>query len=285
VETPNGLEKAENKDSGPRFLIQSEANRVYVTGRIDMTRSLGGRAAVVTGAGSGIGRAIAIRLAEDDASIAIWDINAAGAEDTAQMIREAGGTAIALSVDCSDKVAIKAAADQTRAALGPVAILVNNAGIAPFNAFLDSDDDLFDKVIRINLRGPWLMTKEILPDMLAAGWGRVINITSSSVQTGSPAQGHYVSSKGGLMGMTKALALEFAASGVTFNMIPPGFIDTPMLRAAPVDIEAFAASLPMKRVGRPEDIAAAAAYLASEEASYITGQTISTNGGRYMGSH
>jgi 2-hydroxycyclohexanecarboxyl-CoA dehydrogenase len=250
-----------------------------------MTRSLQGRVAVVTGAGSGIGRAIASRLAEDTAKIAIWDINGDGAGETAQMIREAGGTAIAINADCSDKAAIKLAADQTRQELGPIAILVNNAGIAPFTPFLETDDDLFDTVIRINLRGPWFMTRECLPDMLAAGWGRVINITSSSVQTGSPTQGHYVSSKGGLMGMTKALALEFASTGVTFNMIPPGFIDTPMLRAAPVDVQAFAATLPMKRVGKPEDIAAAAAYLASEEASYITGQTISTNGGRYMGSH
>lgn len=250
-----------------------------------MTRSLQGRVAVVTGAGSGIGRAIAIRLAEDTAKIAIWDINGEGAEATAQMIRDAGGTAIAITADCSDRAVIKAAADQTRSELGAISILVNNAGIAPFTPFLDTDDDLFDKVIRINLRGPWLMTKECLPDMLASGWGRVINITSSSVQTGSPAQGHYVSSKGGLLGMSKALALEFAASGVTFNIIPPGFIDTPMLRAAPIDAEAFAQTLPMKRIGKPEDIAAAAAYLASEEASYITGQTISTNGGRYMGSH
>ncbi len=250
-----------------------------------MSRSLQGRVAVITGAGSGIGRAIAIRLAEDTAKIAIWDINGDGAEETAKMVRDAGGKAIAINADCSDKAAIHAAAEATRKELGPIAILVNNAGIAPFTPFLDSDDDLFDKVIRINLRGPWLVTKQCLPDMLAAGWGRVINITSSSVQTGSPAQGHYVSSKGGLMGMTKALALEFAASGVTFNMIPPGFIDTPMLRAAPIDAEAFAKTLPMKRIGQPEDIAAAAAYLASEEASYITGQTISTNGGRYMGSH
>ena len=250
-----------------------------------MTRSLGGRVALVTGAGSGIGRAIALRLAEDTAKVAIWDINLAGAEETAELDRAAGGTALAQNVDCSDKAAIRSAAERVRAELGAVAILVNNAGIAPFTPFLDTDDALFDTVIRINLRGPWFVTKEVLPDMLAAGWGRVINITSSSVQTGSPAQGHYVSSKGGLMGMTKALALEFAASGVTFNMIPPGFIDTPMMRAAPIDAEAFAQTLPMKRIGQPEDIAAAAAYLASEESSYLTGQTISTNGGRYMGSH
>ena len=250
-----------------------------------MTRSLNGRVAVVTGAGSGIGRACALRLAEDTARVAIWDINGEGAEATAAMIRDAGGTALAIVADCSDKAAIKAAAEQTRAELGPIAILVNNAGIAPFTKFLETDDDLFDKVIRINLRGPWLVTQQALPDMLEAGWGRVINITSSSVQTGSPMQGHYVSSKGGLVGMTKALALEFAASGITFNMIPPGFIDTPMLRAAPVDADAFAKTLPMKRIGQPEDIAAACAYLASEEASYITGQVISTNGGRYMGSH
>lgn len=250
-----------------------------------MTRSLQGRATVVTGGGSGIGRAIAIRLAEDTAKVAIWDINGEGAEETAQMIRDAGGEAMAITADCSDKAAISAAAAQVRAAYGPILILVNNAGIAPFTPFLETDDDLFDKVIRINLRGPWLMTKEIFPDMLAAGWGRVINITSSSVQNGSFGQGHYVSSKGGLMGMTKGLALEHAATGVTFNMVPPGFIDTPMLRGAPIDAEAYAASRPMKRIGKPEDIAAACAYLASEEASYITGQTISTNGGAYMGSH
>ncbi|MEO6716937.1 MAG: 3-oxoacyl-ACP reductase FabG [Novosphingobium sp.] len=251
-----------------------------------MTRSLNGRVAVVTGAGSGIGRAVAQRLAEDTAKIAVWDINLAGAEETATMIRDQGGTALAQEVDCSDKQAIAAAAETVRAQLGKAAILVNNAGIGPFSGFLNTDDELFDRVVRVNLRGPWLVTREFLPDMLAAGWGRVINITSSSVQSGSPAQSAYVSSKGGLMGMTKALALEYAASGVTFNMIPPGAIDTPMMRKeVPIDMEKYAARLPMKRLGVPEDIAAAAAYLAAEEAGYITGQTISANGGRYMGSH
>ena len=249
-----------------------------------MTRSLEGKVAVVTGAGSGIGRGCARRLAEDNAAIAVWDLNGDGAAETVKLIEEAGGKAIAIVVDCADKAAIKAAADETRAKLGPVSILVNNAGIAPFTAFADIEDDEFDKVIRINLRGPWLVTKELVPDMLAAKWGRIINITSSSTQTGSPMQSHYVASKGGLLGLTKALALELGKTGVTVNMIPPGSIDTPMLRGAPIDGDAYGAALPVGRLGRVEDIAAACAFLASEEASYFTGQTMSVNGGRYMGS-
>lgn len=249
-----------------------------------MKRSLKGKTAVVTGAGSGIGRAVAIRLAEDEAKIAIWDINTEGARETARIIRDQGGLAVALTVDCADKAAIQAAAKQVRAECGPVTVLVNNAGIAPFNSFTEMDDDMFDKVIRVNLRGPYLVIKELIPGMLAAKWGRIINITSSSVQSGSYAQVHYVASKGGLLGMTKALALEFAKTGITVNMVPPSSIDTPMLRSAPVDVEGLIAKIPIGRIGRAEDIAAACAYLASEEASYITGQTISTNGGRYMGS-
>jgi 2-hydroxycyclohexanecarboxyl-CoA dehydrogenase len=249
-----------------------------------MTNSLNGRVAVVTGAGSGIGRGIALRLAKDDAAIAVWDLNPESAAETAKMITDAGGKAIAIAADCADKAAIKAAADQTRAELGSIAILVNNAGISPYKGFLEQDDELFDTTIRINLRGPYLVTKEILPDMLAAKWGRIINITSSSTQSGAPDLVHYVSSKGGLIGLTKALAVEFGGSGVTVNMIPPGSIDTPMLRGAGIDTQAYGAGLPVKRIGTPEDIAAAAAYLASEEASYVTGQTISVNGGRYMGS-
>lgn len=249
-----------------------------------MTRSLEGKVAVVTGAGSGIGRGIAVRLAEDKAAIAVWDLNPDGAAETVRMIEDNGGKAIAIVADCADKAAIKAAADETRARFGPITILVNNAGIAPFTPFLDISDEEFDKVIRINLKGPWLVTREIVPDMLAANWGRIINITSSSTQSGSFAQSHYVSSKGGLLGMTKALAMELGKTGITANMIPPGSIDTPMLRAAPIDADAYGASLPVGRLGQVADIAAAAAFLASEEAGYMTGQTISTNGGRYMGS-
>lgn len=254
-----------------------------------MSRSLKGKVAVVTGAGSGMGRAIAVRLAEDGAAVAIWDINGDGATETAKTITEAGGKSLAIAADCAERAAIEAAAAETRAKLGPIGILVNNAGIAPFTPFLEVSDELLDRVLRVNLRGPYIVTREIIPDMIAAKWGRIINITSSSVQSGSPTQSHYTASKGGLLGFTKSLAMEFGKSGITANMIPPGSIDTPMLRGAAVmqtkgAIDAYGAALPVGRIGEVEDIAAAASYLASEEASYITGQTISVNGGRYMGS-
>jgi 2-hydroxycyclohexanecarboxyl-CoA dehydrogenase len=246
--------------------------------------SLKGKTAVVTGGGSGIGRAVAKRLAADEAAVAVWDLNSAAATETAKMISDAGGKAIALHVDAADAKAIKAAADKTRAEFGPITILVNNAGITGFVPFLEIPVEAWDRMIAVNLKGPFLCTREVLPDMLTAAWGRIINITSSSTQTGAANMAHYVSSKGGLMGLTKALAMEFAAKGITANMIPPGFIDTPMLRASPVNVDAYAETVPVKRPGKPEDIAGACAYLASDEAGYVTGQTISVNGGRYLGS-
>jgi 2-hydroxycyclohexanecarboxyl-CoA dehydrogenase len=254
-----------------------------------MTRSLNGRVAVITGAGSGMGRSMALRLAEDHAKIAIWDINGEGAEETAKLVREAGGTALAITADCSDPAAIKAAADQTRRELGKIAILINNAGIAPFNDFLEIDQALLERVLKINFVGPFLVTQECVPDMIEAKWGRIVNITSSSVQSGSALQTHYTSSKGALLGFTKCLAIALGEHGITANMIPPGSIDTPMLRGAQImqregAVEAYGAALPVKRIGQGEDIAAAAAFLVSEEAGYMTGQTISVNGGRYMGS-
>jgi 2-hydroxycyclohexanecarboxyl-CoA dehydrogenase len=232
---------------------------------------------------------MALRLAEDNAKIAIWDINGEGAEETARMVREAGGTAIAIQADCSDKATIKAAADQTRRELGKIAILINNAGIAPFNNFLEITEEQLNKVLKVNLVGPFLVTQECVPDMIEAKWGRIINITSSSVQSGSALQTHYTSSKGGLLGLTKCLAMALGEHGITANMIPPGSIDTPMLRGAEImqregAVEAYGAALPVGRIGTGEDIAAAAAFLASEEGGYMTGQTISVNGGRYMGS-
>lgn len=246
---------------------------------------LNGKVAIVTGGGSGMGRSIAERFARDGAMVAVWDINGEGAAETAKAITGAGDTAIAIAADCADEAAIKAAADETRAAFGPINILVNNAGIGPHVKYFDQDLAMWNEIIRINLTGPHLCIREMLPAMIEARWGRVINITSSSTQSGSPSQAHYVATKGGLLGLTKALALEFGNSGVTFNMVPPGSIDTPMLRRATnLDMDSFAKTIPVGRLGTGEDIAAACAYLASPDASYITGQTISVNGGRYMGS-
>jgi 2-hydroxycyclohexanecarboxyl-CoA dehydrogenase len=262
---------------------------VFRESKLMAKRNLNGRVAVITGAGSGMGRSMALRLAEDEAAIAVWDINGEGATETVRLVREAGGTAIAITADCSDPAAIKAAAAQTRVELGPVTILINNAGIAPFDDFLSIDPALLEKVIKINLIGPFILTQEIVPDMIEAKWGRIVNITSSSVQTGSALQTHYTSSKGGLLGFTKSLAMALGEHGITVNMIPPGSIDTPMLRSAavlqtPGAIEGYGKALPVGRIGTGEDIAAAAAFLCSEEGGYMTGQTISVNGGRYMGS-
>jgi 2-hydroxycyclohexanecarboxyl-CoA dehydrogenase len=185
-------------------------------------------------------------------------------------------------LDASAEQQIAEAAARTREALGPVAILVNNAGITGHCAFLDITPEMWERMLRINLSGPFLCTRALLPDMLAAGWGRIVNISSSSAQTGAHKMAHYVASKGGVIGFTRALALELVAKGITVNNIPPGFVDTPMLRGSHVDVDAAAAASPMRRPGRPEDIAAACSYLVSEAAGYVTGQTLSVNGGRYL---
>ncbi|MFJ9563863.1 SDR family NAD(P)-dependent oxidoreductase [Streptomyces fuscichromogenes] len=244
--------------------------------------SLQGKVAVVTGGARGIGEAVATVLAARGASVAVWDLNLEGAEKTATAIQEAGGTAIAVGGDAADAGAVAEAAARTRRELGPVAILVNNAGITAYQPFTSIAEDAWDRMIGVNLKGPFLVTRELVPDMLEAGWGRIVNISSSSAQTGAPAMAHYAASKGGVIGLTRALAIEYADKGITVNHVPPGFIDTPLVREGPVDIDAVAVTMPMKRAGQPEDVAYAVAYLASEEAGYVTGQTLSTNGGRYL---
>lgn len=243
--------------------------------------SLVGKVAVVTGAARGLGRAIALRLAGDGASVSVWDLNLEGAKDTARLIRERGGQAIGCGGSSAKAADIADAVGRTRAELGKVAILVNNAARSPFCKFEDLTEEIWDDLMAVNLKGPFLCCKAIIPDMVEARWGRIINISSSSAQTGSARQTHYAASKAGVIGFTKSLAQEYATSGITVNNVPPGFVNTEGLQESPVDVEAFAPLTPMKRPGRPENIAAAVAFLASKDADYITGHTLSVNGGRY----
>jgi 2-hydroxycyclohexanecarboxyl-CoA dehydrogenase len=213
----------------------------------------------------------------------VWDLNEPGAQAAAAELKASGHRANAARVDVSRRAEVDAAVERVRKDLGPVAILVNNAGITLFKDFLETTEADWDRIMTVNLKSMLTCTQAVLPDMLAAKWGRVINVSSSSAQTGSSRMTAYAASKGGVIAFTKALAQEFAARGITVNNVPPGFIDTPMLRASDIGphVDQVAAASPMKRAGRPEDLAAAVAFLASEDAGYITGHTLSVNGGRY----
>jgi 2-hydroxycyclohexanecarboxyl-CoA dehydrogenase len=242
--------------------------------------SLKGKVAVVTGGGSGIGRACAVQLARDGASVAVWDVHAEHAAQTVRLIQSEGGKAAAYIGDAADPGAIGKTLALIRSELGSVLILVNNAGISHFKPFLEVTREDLEKIFRINVIGPFLLTQATAPDMLAAGWGRIIFVSSSSAQTGTALQAHYSSSKGAIISLTRSVAQAFADRGITANNISPGFVDTPMMRDAPVDSHAIAQASPMKRAGLPEELAAACSFLASEGASYVTGQTLGVNGGR-----
>lgn len=247
-----------------------------------MNVTLEGKTAVVTGGGSGIGRAISLRLAADGARVAVWGRTPASTEETIDMIASQGGTAMAYVGDATREDDIAASLARTHAAFGPVSILVNNAGIAPYSPFLDIRPDDFQEVLRANVMGPFLCSQAAIPDMLSGNWGRIVNITSCAAQDGMGIMAHYAASKAGLIGMTRSLAMEFADRGITVNHIPVFFVDTPMLRSAPLDLDAIAAATPMQRAGQVEEVAAACAYLVSEDAAYVTGQGLSLNGGRYL---
>ena len=228
--------------------------------------------AVVTGGGSGIGQAIVNRLRADGLNVAVLDLNPSNDE-------------FGYVADVTNRTQIDDALAAIRAKLGPVSILVNAAGLDSFKKFHDVSFERWQRVIDVNLNGVFHCVQAVLPDMLEAGWGRIVNISSSSTHSGAPYMAPYVAAKSAVNGLTKTLALEYGPNGITVNAVPPGFIDTPMLRAAADkgflgDIDKTIAATPVRRIGRPEDIAAACAFLVSEEAGYITGQLLGVNGGR-----
>ncbi|MBY8862307.1 3-oxoacyl-ACP reductase FabG [Nocardia sp. CA2R105] len=245
------------------------------------------RTAIVTGGGSGIGRAIVHRLGADGLATAILDRNAEAAEKVAEEARSKGYETEAFGgVDVSDRAQVDDAVQRVRESMGPALVLVNNAGIAEFKKFMNVTDELWDRMLAVNLTGPYYLCQAVVPDMVEAGWGRIVNISSSSAQSGQAFQTHYVASKAGLIGLTKAMALELGPAGITVNSVPPGFVETPLLRSAEErgflggSLEDHAARTPVRRPGRPEDIAAATAFLVSDDAEYITGQVLGVNGGR-----
>jgi 2-hydroxycyclohexanecarboxyl-CoA dehydrogenase len=230
------------------------------------------RTAVVTGGGSGIGLAVAQRLQADGRNVATIDLKPSDDD-------------LCYTADVTDRSQIDAALSAIRERLGPVTILVNAAGLDGFKRFLNITFEDWQRVIDVNLNGVFHMTQAVLPDMLEAGWGRIVNISSSSTHSGVAYMSHYVAAKSAVNGLTKSLALEYGPSGITVNAVPPGFIDTPMLRNAENqgflgDVEQNIARTPVRRIGQPDDIAAACAFLSSDEAGYITGQILGVNGGR-----
>lgn len=248
-----------------------------------------GRVVVITGGASGMGLASAQRLARKGYRVALLDLNSEAAEAEAAALRTEGHDSIGVQVDVGDRDSIYAAMDKVREAYGPIEILVTSAGISGFGNFWETTPEDWDRMIRINLSGTWHCAQAVVGDMMAAKWGRLVLISSSSVQTGVRNMAHYVASKGGVVGLTRALAIELSPHGITTNHIPPGFIITPMTEASlsqgdlPDYDQIAQTHVPVRRPGRPEDIAAALEYLVSDDAGYITGQSINVCGGMFLG--
>jgi 2-hydroxycyclohexanecarboxyl-CoA dehydrogenase len=242
------------------------------------------RVAVVTGGASGVGRSICEHLARQGRRVAVLDLDGDAAQSVARALRGTGAQVFAGQVDVSDRPAVDRTFDEVRAALGSIEILVTSAAIAGFVPFAAITLEDWSRTLAVNLTGTFNCLQSALPDMAADRWGRIVTISSVAGQAGSPRQGHYSASKGGVIALTKTVAREYAAAGITVNTIAPFAVDTPMLRTAQQshqlnDDDVLVRMIPVGRLGTGDDIAATCAFLCSDEASYITGQVIGVNGG------
>ena len=252
-------------------------------------RGLKGRAAIVTGGGGAIGRAICLRLGEEGCAVGVFDKNAAGAAETAKTIEAAGGRARPVTVDITDHGAVQAAVAEFEKAVAPTDILVNGAGWDRLIPFLDTEPALWDTLIAINLRGPLSMHKAVAPGMVARGRGRIVSIASDAGRVGSSGEAVYSACKGGIIAFSKTLARELAGARINVNVVCPGPTETPLFNSFLGEGEAgrriyegLKKAIPWKRIGQPEDIPGIVAFLASDDAAYITGQVISVSGGLTM---
>lgn len=242
-----------------------------------------GGIAIVTGAGSGIGQATALRLAADGYAVVVNDLRQATADATARMITDAGGRAVAVAGDVSKEDDVAALEAATRAAFGPCTLLVNNAGHVHQARFVDLQPADFDRMFAVHVRGTFLCIRAVLPAMLAAGSGVIVNVASQLGQIGGIELSHYCGAKAAIIGMTKSLAREISKQGVRVNAVAPGPINTPLAMSLSEDWRrAKAAELPLGRFGEPEDIAATIAFLASDQAKIYVGQTLGPNSGDVM---
>ncbi len=252
-------------------------------------RGLTGKVALVTGGGGAIGSAICRRLAEEGCRVGVMDLDEAAAGGTARAVEQAGARAHALRADITDYAAVEQGVREVEGALGPIDILVNNAGWDRFMNFLDTRPELWERIIAVNLRGPLNLHHVVLPGMAQRGSGRVVNIGSDAGRVGSSGEAVYSACKGGIIALTKTLAREMARSGVLLNAVCPGPTDTPLFRSFLAEgdagqkvYDALQRAIPLRRLGEPHDIPGLVAFLASDDAAYITGQVISVSGGLTM---
>lgn len=242
------------------------------------------KVALITGGGRNIGRAIALELARGGADVVVNVKSSRDeGEEVAEQVRSLGRRALVILADVRDDEAVRRMFEEAREQLGPVAILVNNAAIRPESPFTELSLEDWREVIGIILDGAFLCSQAAVPQMLEAGWGRIVNIAGRTGQSGAPHRAHVVAGKAGLMGLTKALALEYAADGITVNAVSPGSMNTPRVgRSAGDPHHRSTLQIPLGRLGTPEEIATLVRYLVSDQAGYITGQTIGVNGGLYL---